>query len=179
MTSEFDKEYFPAWCEDCNSEGYVFVDNPESAYFVICKSCGWETSYVWCPKCGMGSAFVENLSERPFDWVCPNCKTKYPLPNEFYEKPINLYPEEELPAFVQEQIENDQKVEHKRLLRDLGLVAILVIVAMLPLALVFTPLPWAIPGFIVTVLVFPSWWWLMGRVQVVQNMRKTIARQRS
>ncbi len=179
MNSEFDKECIPAWCEDCNSEGYIFVDNPESAYFVICKGCGWKTSYAWCPKCGMGGAFVRNLGERPSDWVCPDCKTKYQLPNEFYEKTINLYTEERLPAVAREQMERDQKAEQKKLLRDFCLLAIWITVAMFPLALIFTPLPWTIPGFIVTILVFPGWWWLIGRVRVIKNMRKIITRQSS
>jgi hypothetical protein len=126
----------------------------------------------------MGGAFVENLSERPSSWVCLGCKTKYQLPNEFYAKPINLYTEEELPAFVQEQIELDLKAGRllllKKTLRDLWWAAILVIVAMLPLALVLTPLPWTIPGFIVTILVFPGWWWLTR--DVIKNIQKNFAK---
>ncbi len=179
MTSEFDKEHIPYRCKDCDSEGYVFVDNPESSYFVICKSCGWQTSYVWCPKCGMGGEFVKNLSARPSAWVCPDCKTKYQLPIEFYKKPVNLYTEEELPVSAQEQIEKDQKAGQENLLRDLCLLVILITVAMLPLVLIFTPLPWTIPGFIVTVLVFPGWWWVIGRVGVIKNMRHIITKHSS
>src|SRR5215204_5986437 len=107
MTSEFEKEYSPVWCEGCDQQGYIFIDNLEGSHFVTCITCGWETSDVWCPKCGMGGEFVKNLRKRPSFWNCPNCKTKYELPQGFYENPISLFIDNALPLSVRERLKKD------------------------------------------------------------------------
>jgi hypothetical protein len=180
MASEFEKEYSLVWCEHCDQQGYIFVDNLEGSYFVTCKTCGWETSDVWCPKCGMGGQFVKNISKRPSSWNCPNCKTKYVLPAGFYEDSISLFTKEELPPIVRERLEKDFQANRlfsadnlwhnlrTYIVLMLGMIVMFVI-WLLPLALVFTPLPWTIPGFIVTLLVFPAWWWLSTRM--IKNVR--------
>ncbi len=104
MTSEFEKEYLPIWCEDCDLQGYIFIDDLESSYFVTCNTCGWETSYVCCPKCQMGGEFVRNVSKRPVSWTCPSCKMKYTISSTMYENPIRLYVEKDLPTEIRRRI---------------------------------------------------------------------------
>jgi hypothetical protein len=99
-----EQESIPIWCEDCNRQGYIFIDDPEQPCFVVCKTCGWETSQVWCPKCGMGGEFVEEINKHPTSWNCPNCDTEYQLPQEFYEESVALIAEKELPPHLRQLI---------------------------------------------------------------------------
>ncbi len=192
MASEFEKDYSPIWCEGCNQQGYIFVDNLEGSYFVICKTCGWETSDVWCPQCGMGGEFVRNIDKRPSSWKCSNCNTKYELANGFYDNPVMLFIEEVLPETVLEQMEKDFKSQPsvsgqnpwlnllKIILLSLGAiigVVVVLTIGLLPLALVLTPLPWTIPGFAATLLIFVVWWWIMGKV--LKNVREGFAKHSS
>jgi hypothetical protein len=55
----------PIWCVQCDKQGFIFVDDAEQPYFVVCKRCGWETSEVFCPKCVIGGEFVEDVGKRP------------------------------------------------------------------------------------------------------------------
>ena len=168
--SEFGKDYLPSWCLDCDREGYIFVDNPEGTYFVTCKSCGWETSEVSCPICRTGGEFVNNIDQRPPSWICPECKTEHRLPKEFYEKSIHLYTDQELPLLVRERIEREIRANQPSFIEEiwqtikivLTLFAIMAL-GLLPMALVYTPLPWTIPGFIATMIAFVVWWWLIGK----------------
>src|SRR5512138_595429 len=118
MTSNFDKDHFPIWCEGCDRQGFVFDDNPEHSCFVICKTCGWETSDVWCPRCGMGGGFVKNIRKRPSHWVCPDCKTKYQLPDTFYQDPLHLFMVEDLPVTLQEQIRKEIQSDSRKNLSE-------------------------------------------------------------
>jgi hypothetical protein len=86
----------PIWCEQCDRQGLVSVDDVEQPYFVVCKRCGWETSEVFCPKCVIGGEFVEDVGKRPKSWKCPDCGTEYDLPESFYDEPVPLYLEEDL-----------------------------------------------------------------------------------
>lgn len=167
---EFGKDYLPSWCQVCDRQGFIFVDNPEGTYFVICKSCGWETSEVWCPKCGTSGEFVDNIGQRPSSWVCPECKTQHRLPKEFYEKSIHLFTDQELPPLVRERIKREVQANRPSILEDIWqtikvILTLLAIIALglLPMALVYTPIPWTIPGFIVTMIVFVVWWWLISK----------------
>jgi hypothetical protein len=169
-TSEFEKDYLPISCVQCGQQGFIFINDFERSYFVICKTCGWETSQVWCPKCQMGGEFVSNILDRPFSWNCPQCNTRYELSSAFYELPVMLFAKEALPPATLERIEKDFQSSNSlwRTLRStiiaLVAIAVLMAVAMLPMLLVYTPLPWTIPGFIATLLIFAVWWWLIGRV---------------
>lgn len=94
----FDQPYVPIWCEGCDEQGYVFdKDVMTGAFFVVCPHCRYETSEVNCTKCGVGGEFVENIKERPHSWTCSTCKTEYSLPADFYEKPLALHLESDLP----------------------------------------------------------------------------------
>jgi hypothetical protein len=86
----------PIWCVQCDKQGFIFVDDAEQPYFVVCKRCGWETSEVFCPKCVIGGEFVEDVDKRPTSWRCPECGTEYNLPQSFYDEPVPLYLEEDL-----------------------------------------------------------------------------------
>lgn len=170
MTSEFEKEHSPIWCENCDQQGWIFVDDLEGSHFVICKSCNWETSDVWCPKCGMGGGFVRNIDKRPSSWSCPDCRSAYQLANDFYDQPIYLFTETELPLLVRDRIERELQESRPsfqesfwQTTRAVITVIALLAIGLLPMALVFTPLPWSIPGFITTLMVFAVWWWFMGK----------------
>jgi len=186
MKPDFDKDEFPIWCEGHHQQGYIFVDNPEGFYFVICDTCGWETSDVWCSKCGMGGGFVKNIEKRPSTWSCPNCKTRYELPDGFYENPVPLLIEVALPQSVRDRLkaeEQSRKLEsQKNIWKNLFLFIALMIwsvifiaLMMLPIALVLTPLPWSLPGFIVTLMIFPAWWWLS--LKLIKNIRIKFSKQ--
>ncbi|NOH12483.1 MAG: hypothetical protein HND51_12620 [Chloroflexi bacterium] len=79
----------PVWCEGCNAQGEIEVDDPEGNYFVICEVCGTETAEVWCDE-GVGGQFVHNVEERPMEYDCEICKKTHRLPDDFYEKPVAL-----------------------------------------------------------------------------------------
>ena len=83
-------ESFPIWCDGCDQQGKIFVDNFDQPTFVVCNTCGFETSQVWCPKCKMGGEYVRNIETRPKSWVCIDCHTEYVLPKDFYNNPTNL-----------------------------------------------------------------------------------------
>ncbi len=92
------KKELPIWCETCDQQGYIYLDDPDQPAFVVCSRCGFEASQVWCPKCGMGGDFIRNIEDRPMSWVCTGCKTRYKLPASFYETPVHLYMRDELVA---------------------------------------------------------------------------------
>jgi hypothetical protein len=96
MGDGLSKESLPIWCEQCDKQGLIFVDNIEQAYFVVCKRCGWETAEVFCPKCVIGGEFVTQVEKRPKSWKCPDCGTEYALPALFYDEPVLLHLEEDL-----------------------------------------------------------------------------------
>ena len=95
-SAEFSKDYVPLWCEQCDKQGLVFVDDIEQPYFIVCKRCGWEASQVFCPKCVIGGEFVRHIEERPMVWTCPDCETEYRLPASFYDESVPLCLEEDL-----------------------------------------------------------------------------------
>jgi len=84
------EDSLPVWCERCDKQGFVCVDDAEHSYFAICERCGWETSLVFCPKCMMGGEFVSGIDERPTSWVCPSCDIRYELPANFYNQPVPI-----------------------------------------------------------------------------------------
>jgi hypothetical protein len=132
----FGKDDFPIWCEYCGQQGYIFIDNLNGSYFVVCKNCGWETSQVWCPKCEAGGSFVENIGKHPSYWICATCKTRYLLPENFYEDQVSLILEKELPDETRQRIR-----ERNSLDPSISLKVILFgfIIAVLVLAITFIP----------------------------------------
>ncbi len=95
--ADFEKDDIYVECGNCQKGSYIFVNDALSPDFIVCGNCGKEFSEVWCPKCGMGGDFVENIQARPNSWICPRCKTQYQLPASFYEQPVRSYLEEQLP----------------------------------------------------------------------------------
>ena len=110
------QECLPIWCQ-CGKQGYIFVDNIEQSHFVVCKECGSETVEVFCSECRAGSELIE-IEEHPKSWVCAGCKTEHSLSEAFYQNPITLYLEDDLPDDI---YESDHYIEipHKNEL-DLG-----------------------------------------------------------
>ena len=97
---ENEKEELPIWCEGCDQQGFIFVDDTQKPAFVVCSRCGFEASQVWCPKCEMGGDFVSDIEDRPIYWVCTSCMKRYSLPDNFYEEPVPLYIGEDRPKDV-------------------------------------------------------------------------------
>jgi hypothetical protein len=127
MSVDFAKDFLPIWCEQCNAQGYIFVDSIETPYFVTCKECGQETSEVFCPKCKMGGEYVKGIKDRPTSWICPGCSNEYSLPTTFYEHPVPLYLEEDLPDSVRLRVMSSSHYQNTTLvliMGGLGLVAI-------------------------------------------------------
>lgn len=106
--NDSEKEELPIWCEKCNQQGFIYVDDPEKPAFVVCHRCGWEATQLWCPKCGMGGDYIRNLENRPASWVCPSCKTRYRLPDNYYEEPVPLYIDEDLPENIKVKVHSIQ-----------------------------------------------------------------------
>lgn len=164
-----DKEWHPIWCESCNQLGFVFVDESNPAYLVVCKTCGAEYSEVWCPNCEMGGDFVRKLAKRPTFWVCKQCKNKYPLPEHFYTQPVSLHLEKTLPASISDRIKNSGKPKPPLTPKRLFVLAIYI--TMLPLMVIgalFLPSAlvagiFAISGWakngqeIIIIMVFLAW----------------------
>jgi len=46
----------------------------------------------------MGGPFIANIQAKPSSFDCPDCKTTYALPTNFYSSPIKSVPLEELSA---------------------------------------------------------------------------------
>ena len=143
IPSNFDKQEFPLNCEKCKWLGYIFIDDLEKSYFVVCQKCRGETSNVWCPKCGMGGSFVKNIKRRPSTWSCPTCHTQYSLPTGFYENPITIYGLEELPPEIRERIrlaeaEAQPKFTLRRLLGFILIFTVVIALTVWPLAIFYT-----------------------------------------
>lgn len=109
------KNYLYAHCENCDEEGIYFVDDMEQNCFIKCNNCNAEMSDVWCEDCGMGGPFIENLNARPDKWQCPDCSKEYNLSYDFYNNPITLYRENQVPKEVLKNIDNSKKKVKKGL----------------------------------------------------------------
>jgi hypothetical protein len=166
MEFGFDKTYLPIWCKDCDQQGYIFIDDPELSYFVKCKSCSWETSEVWCPSCEMGGEFVRHIGKRPSYWVCTDCKTKYQLPDGFYENPINLFPVEDLPIEVSQRIDSEQSAWHSAwrkqqfyaiMILALGIASLVIPWFLMVKSLNFLPLPMRPIGLLIVTILGVFW----------------------
>lgn len=104
MTAEFDKDYLPAWCENCDKQGIYFVDNFDKTYHVIHKKCGYEILSTHCDDCTMGFAIPNQPGNRPQTWTCDGCGKVYNMDMSIYEQPIDLHIESELPEEVRSRI---------------------------------------------------------------------------
>ncbi len=124
--TEFTKEWLPIWCEQCDLQGYVFADNFEKSYYVVCKGCGSEYSQVWCPECGMGGDFIDNLKEHPSSWTCSDCKNEYSLPARFYTRPVSLYLEDMIPKKQLNQIKHSLRSTATLSSREYGAIALII-----------------------------------------------------
>jgi hypothetical protein len=82
-------------------------------------------SQVWCPKCEQGGDFIKIIETRPSSWTCPQCKTRFFLPPSFYESPIHLYLENELPTEVLQRVLPPKNRLHKLVVILMGIVFLL------------------------------------------------------
>lgn len=104
MTAEFDKDYLPAWCENCDKQGVYFVDDFNKPYHVIHKDCGYEIISAHCEDCAMGFALPNPPGERPQTWTCDGCGKEYNMKMSIFENPIDLYIDEDLPEEIRQQV---------------------------------------------------------------------------
>jgi hypothetical protein len=57
-----------------------------------------EIAYAYCPNCDVATNFLARSDvPRPMAWTCLECDREYELVPNFYENPIRLYTENELP----------------------------------------------------------------------------------
>ena len=106
---EHKKDWIPIWCEPCNQQGYIFIDDPHRTYYVICKSCGSEYSQAWCSECEIGGDFVREIRNQPSSWVCSDCKKEYKISSLIYKNPVSLYLEDMLSDEILDRIENSSQ----------------------------------------------------------------------
>ena len=146
----FENQHLPILCDNCGEQGFIFVDNIKQSYLIICHNCGGETSQVWCPKCGIGVAYGRDIDKHPSFWVCLNCDTNYELANTFYDNPVELYLEKELPLDAYQRIEKASLPNKSRSLKQTfyGWILFLIIIALLviPWGLMYkllSYLPWS------------------------------------
>ncbi|MDH5508607.1 MAG: hypothetical protein OEZ02_15400 [Anaerolineae bacterium] len=80
------------WCPQCKTDGLLTIPEAmlDEPHYVLCPACGGETAQVWCATCGMGGQLFDNVAERPDAWRCGECKSEYPLPADFYDKPVEF-----------------------------------------------------------------------------------------
>jgi NAD-dependent SIR2 family protein deacetylase len=98
MQEEMDKNPILYGCNNCKQEGWIFLDNPKSTVLVICSHCRNEIAYAYCPECDLFTNFLAHSDERrPTSWKCLECKNEYKLNPDFYENPVRLYFEEDIP----------------------------------------------------------------------------------
>jgi hypothetical protein len=131
---ENEKEELPIWCEGCDQQGFIFVDDMQKPTFVVCSRCGFEASQVWCPKCEMGGDFVSDIEDRPIYWVCTSCMKRYSLPDNFYEEPVPLYVRENIPKDIKVKthpVQNDPLLSKKNFPALLILFIFVVSIAMI------------------------------------------------
>ncbi len=94
------KTTIPAYCEKCEQEMFYLSDDLEGSYFLACPHCRFETSCVWCSNCGMGGPFIREIEKRPQSWQCPDCESQHSLSFRFYDTPIILLREGDLPSKI-------------------------------------------------------------------------------
>jgi general stress protein CsbA len=104
MTEEFENNFLSSWCDECDEQGFYFVENTEIPHWIVHKTCGWEALSAWCENCGMGCAFPINSRERPKKWKCSSCKETRDIPKELYEQSVDLHLETDLPHNVRERL---------------------------------------------------------------------------
>jgi hypothetical protein len=120
-------------CNNCRQEGWIFLDTPKSTVLVICSHCLHEIAYAYYPECDLFTNFLAHSDERrPTSWTCLECKNEYMLNPDFYENPVRLYYEEDIP--------DDIKAPYiKRTNRQLAFIilALLLVIALIVRELLF------------------------------------------
>jgi hypothetical protein len=103
-------------CPNCHLEGWIFLDSHQTTVLVICPNCQHEIAYAYCPECDAITNFLARSEvRRPPSWKCPVCEKEYSLNPDFYEYPIRLNAEEQIPEAIQSNM-------RKRTARQLALV---------------------------------------------------------
>lgn len=109
LNTDFNKDYLPIWCEQCDAQGYFFADDVLRPCLVICRRCNTYWLSVWCTKCEMGLALPRKSEERSLSWTCPDCKSEYSLPASVYDEPLTLYAADELPDATRARVSSQKK----------------------------------------------------------------------
>jgi len=87
----------PVFCENCGRQGFIIEEQRSTEAYIVCEKCGWATSQVWCTKCHKTGKFVQEIEKKPVTWICPKCGREEPLFPGFYESPVYINYEEDLP----------------------------------------------------------------------------------
>jgi len=128
VRSEEDRYSIPYGCNNCRQEGWIFPDSPQTTTFIICSQCRNEIAYAYCPECDIFTNFLAHSTvRRPTTWTCLECKKEYALSPDFYENPIQLYFEENLPENLKSQIKIKMKRQLIVILSALGLIVVLIL----------------------------------------------------
>jgi hypothetical protein len=84
MRSEDEKHLIPYGRNNCNEEGWIFLESPHKTTFVICSHCRNELAYAYCPECEVVANFLAHCDERrPTSWTCLECNKEYMLSPDF------------------------------------------------------------------------------------------------
>jgi hypothetical protein len=96
MSQEFEYDCLPAWCEECDEQGFYFVEDAEALYWVVHQTCGHE---------------ILSPDKKPKMWECSGCQKSRNVPEGLYEQSVDLHLESDLPSDVREHLsENDEPV---------------------------------------------------------------------
>ncbi len=133
MQQELEKFPISYGCNKCQEEGWIFLESPRTTVLVICSHCRNELAYAYCPDCDLFTNFLAHCDERrPSTWICLNSKKEYPLPSDFYDHPVRLYFESDLPDDVKSRMQK-QTTRHLTII----LIALLLVVAPIVTKLLF------------------------------------------
>jgi len=127
MQPENDKIPTLYGCNNCHQEGWIFLDSPHTTVFVVCPHCRNELAYAYCPECDIFTNFLARSEvRRPSSWRCLECNKEYVLNPDFYENPVKLHFESEIPVDVRSRLKKQTARQLAFLLASLLLVIALI-----------------------------------------------------
>ena len=99
MQPENDKIPVLYGCNNCHQEGWIFLDSPHTTVLVACSQCRNELAYAYCLECEVFTNFLaRGEGKRPSSWRFLECNKEYVLKPDFYENPVRLHYESEVPV---------------------------------------------------------------------------------
>jgi hypothetical protein len=127
MQEEMDRVPILYGYDNSQQEGWIFLDSSKTTMSVICSHCQNEMAYACCPECDLFTNFLANNDERrPKSWTCLECNKEHMLSPDFYENPVRLHFEDDLPDDIKSRYENQTNRQLVFLLIALVLVIVLI-----------------------------------------------------